>query len=320
MENLAGKSVLVLGGNGFFGRHVCNVLRARSALVYAPRSRHLDLGAWDSNEFHEYVRSYEEMSGLEKVDYCICMAAFSGGIIFNKKNPIKIFNHNYDIGSSSIWLSDHFGAKKTLFVATSCSYPHHLDVMVESEFENGPCHPSIYYFGQSKRAVYAYAKAYNEQLNSNIITAAVTNLFGEGDTTDFTKCKVVGSLIMKFLNAKAENQPTIQMFGDGSPKRDLLYAPDAAEYLVRALERYEDTSEPINIGSGHDVSIKFLAGAISSLIEYEGEILWEDSDSGQKKKLLDTSKMERILGPLDYESWGVSLDRTINYYRSALNY
>lgn len=246
------------------------------------------------------------------------LAAFSGSMHFNQKHPSKTFETNIRIGTNvfSEWFQ-YGKAKKALNVIPSCAYPDY-PVLMEHMLWQGPCNHTIESHGLARRCVEAYTRQLNKE-GARIITCAVNNSSGPFDSFDVGKTKVVGALIAKFVDAVEKNKKDVECWGTGKPKREFIFCDDVAECLVQAMEKYEDYSEPLNITSGQEVTIKELAETIAELSGFKGNINWNtDMPDGQNQKKLSTKKMEKYINynftPL--RSW---LLKTIEWYKDNVS-
>ena len=200
---------------------------------------------------------------------------------------------------------------------TSCAYPDTgMDVLKEETFWNGLPNKTIRAHGIAKRMLQVASEAYNEQYELNASTVCVTNLYGPNDTFNLIRTKVVGALIRKFVEAKIEEEGAVECWGTGNPMREFMYVEDAAEAIVQALQKYNDHSQPLNIGTGKDISIKQLVEYIISAVNYEGDVDWNtDKPDGQMKKLLDTTRMKEYIDITPIEiSEGIK--KTVQWYIS----
>ena len=198
---------------------------------------------------------------------------------------------------------------------TSCAYPDTgMDVLKEETFWDGLPNKTIRAHGIAKRILQTASEAYNDQYELSAATVCVTNLYGPNDTFDLVRNKVVGALIRKFVEANIEEKDEVECWGTGNPMREFMYVDDAAEAIIQAFQNYHDCSQPLNIGTGKEISIKQLVDYISKAVNYEGEALWNtDKPDGQMKKLLDTTKMQDILD-LDITEIDDGLERTVSWY------
>lgn len=295
-------NVLVTGQNGFVGKHVVNVLQAKGHFVYNFKKDLLieDLSEWIEDN---------------KLDYCIHLAANTGGIVYNRLNKDKIFFDNTIIGLRLLNALQHSESLiKCLSVTTSCTMPDKLEDYTEDKFHNGPPNKSVEFFAYGKRNVEIYGRALNEQYGNKFATVCVTNLFGPGDSSDLDKTKVVGAIIIKMLKAKKDGAESLTLFGDGSPLRDFLYVGDAARYIVDSLFFYEDYTMPLNIGSNTEISIRELAEKIKDVVGWEGKIWWDASKpNGQYRKMLNTDRMDDWL-EIDNTPFEDAIKNTVKYY------
>ena len=200
---------------------------------------------------------------------------------------------------------------------TSCAYPDTgMEVLKEDTFWNGLPNKTIRGHGIAKRILQAAAEAYKEQYDFNACTVCVTNLYGPNDTFDLVRTKVVGALVRKFVEAKINEDEEVECWGTGSPKREFMYVYDAAEAIIQALEKYDNSCTPLNIGTGKEITIKQLVEYIVDKSKYTGEIKWNtDIPDGQLKKLLDTTRMKEYvdINPITVED---GIEKTIQWYIS----
>ncbi len=181
----------------------------------------------------------------------------------------------------------NYDVKKVLSVIPSCAYPS-LDLLKEEDFFNGAPHPSVSAHAFAKRNLVAYGQILSEMSDTKYISVVLNNCTGPYDNFDIEKTKVFGGLIAKFCKAVKEGKNEVECFGDGSPRREYIFSEDAATGIVKALQMYEDTTLPLNIGWGVDYSIKEIAEMIAVLSHFTGEIVWNKTyPNGAMKKLLD---------------------------------
>lgn len=314
MIDLKDKVVLVTGNRGFFGKHISKALNDRGATVAGCNREHYNLLNGDPDNAYYLLHDTKP--------YCIInLMADTGGIVYNRLYPADIFYNNTMMNLNLLYtaqaFSKKFGIEKVLSILTSCSYPDNgQELLSEGQFYDGLPNESVQGFGLAKRNIEAYSRFLNKQYGFPAYTCAVTNLFGEHDSFNLQRAKVLSSLVRKFVEAKQLAKPTVECLGTGSPRREFLYAPVAAELVCQALEKYDDPTLPLNIGSGEDISIKDLAEKIKYLVGYEGRIEWKiAAGDGQMKKLLDVSRMKNIL---DYKpfSFDEAVLRTIRWYEN----
>tara|TARA_R100000008_G_scaffold82393_1_gene66646 strand:- start:2272 stop:3225 length:954 start_codon:yes stop_codon:yes gene_type:complete len=306
MIKLKNSKVLVTGGEGFLGTAVCKVLKDRGAEPLILKHSEMDL-----------LNLYHLIGWMqtEKPDYCIHCAGYNGGIEFNRMYPADILYANTVMGLNLYHACEYANVKKTVSIMTSCAYPDTgMEVLSEETFWNGLPNKTIRGHGIAKRILQAAAEAYNDQYDMNACTVCVTNLYGPNDTFDLVRTKVVGALIRKFVEAKIDEEDEVECWGTGSPKREFMYVYDAAEAIVQALEKYEDNTTPLNIGTGSDISIKELVEYIVGSVKYTGGVLWNtDKPDGQLKKLLDTKRMKDYI-TIDPISVKEGIEKTVQWY------
>lgn len=309
-------TIIVTGSHGFLGSYVVETLKKRGAKHIKTMTKS-DCDLTESSSVYCFFLNYTESFDYKWPSpiHVIHCAGYNGGIEFNRREPIKVIESNTLMGFNLLKQCVRFGVKKVVSVMSSCAYQDSKKILCEEEFGYGPCNPSIECHGYAKRMLFYASKAYKQQIGLNAVTACITNLYGPRDSFHPLRTKVVGALVKKFVDAKNENSPNVICWGSGKPLREFMYVKDAAEYLVRTLEVYDDTSLPINIGTGSDISIKKLAKTIAKLVGYKGKIIWDTSKGdGQMKKLLSNKRTKEILGELQLTSLEGGLLETIRYY------
>jgi nucleoside-diphosphate-sugar epimerase len=255
-----------------------------------------------------------------KPDYCIHAAGYNGGIEFNRMYPADIFYANTIMGLNVHYACQYIGVKKLLSIMTSCAYPDTgMEVLKEETFWEGSPNKTIRAHGIAKRTLQTASEAYNDQYELNAATVCVTNLYGPKDTFNLVRTKVVGALIRKFVEA-LDNNESVECWGTGSPMREFMYVEDAAEAIVQALQKYDDSTQPLNIGTGQDISIKELVEYVIKATEFKGSVNWNtDKPDGQMKKLLDTTRMSNYVDikPTNIEE---GIKKTVDWYRGNKKY
>ena len=324
MIDLVNKIVVVTGGEGFLGRAVCDALARKEAIPVVLSHKQINL-----LDLGETIRFFLDTSA----DYCIHCAGYNGGIEFNQMYPADILYTNTIMGLNLYHACEYAQVKKLVSIMTSCAYPDTgMEELKEETFWDGKPNKTIRAHGVAKRILQAAAEAYKSQYDFNSVSVCVTNLYGPYDTFNLIRTKVVGALVRKFVEAQLEyelekdrlirseldiseaGRPSVECWGTGSPRREFMYVDDAAEGIVQALEKYEDSDEPLNIGTGNDITIKELVEHIINVVGYEGEVFWnEDKPDGQLKKLLSVSKMRKFVqvNSLDIED---GLQKTVEWY------
>jgi len=262
------------------------------------------------------MESYRHIDPKDMV--WINLAAKKTNISANSEDPLGIYNDTIRIYQNFYAGAHRYNVGKVIGVVSSCCYPFNLDILSEDKIDSGPTHISVEPHGAAKRECWRLSKFYRQQygLNSSII--CWNNLYGGWDEKSEKYLKVADSLIKRIVEAKMNNVPVVDVWGDGSPRREFLHHIDAAKSIIRFLE-VDSNTELINIGSGGDISIYDLSYLIKHLAGYQGSIEFlSEMPNGQMKKLLDVSLMKKLL------NWepGISLEdglkRTINWYKERL--
>ncbi len=295
---------LVTGGAGFLGSFLVERLRDRGDEVFVPRRADYDLTRWDDAE-----RLFE----AARPELCFHLAAEVGGIGANRANPGRYWFANLTMGTNVLELSRLHGVKKLLVAGTVCAYPKFTPTPFrEDDLWNGYPEETNAPYGVAKKSVLVGAQAYREQYGLDSVYLLPANLYGPRDNFDLETSHVVPALIRKMT----EGTDRVVLWGDGSPTREFLYVEDAADAFVRAAEVYSG-AEPLNIGTGLEISIGELATTIAELTGFEGEIVWDDSmPNGQPRRRLDTTRAESLLGWRAQTPLRDGLERTIAWYRA----
>jgi GDP-L-fucose synthase len=283
------KRVVVTGGAGFLGSAVVDTLRARGyENIFVPRSRDYDL-----REEAMIVRLYKDT----QPQIVVHLAAVVGGIGANRSNPGRFFYDNAVMGIQLMEYARRFGIDKFVAVGTICAYPKFAPVpFKEEELWNGYPEETNAPYGLAKKMMLVQAEAYRAQYGFNAIYLLPVNLYGPRDNFDLESSHVIPALIRKCVEAKENNDEHIVLWGDGSPTREFLYVEDAAEGIVLATERYNG-SEPVNLGTGEEISISDLAQLIAGVVGFSGRIVWDTTKpNGQPRRCLDTSRAQQYFG------------------------
>ena len=306
--NLSDKRIVVTGGAGFLGKHVLSQLQAQQCQhVFVPRSRDFDLRK--ENDIALMLHTYAP-------DIIIHLAAVVGGIGANQKNPGKFFYDNLIMGIQLIEQARLFGVKKFVAIGTICSYPKFAPVpFLEEDLWNGYPEETNAPYGLAKKMMLVQSQAYREQYGFNSIFLLPVNLYGPHDNFDLESSHVIPAIIRKCLEAKAAKQDEIVLWGTGNVTREFIYVQDAARAIVLATEKY-DSSDPVNIGSGEEMTIAELASTIQKLCGYEGRIVWDASKpDGQPRRKLATDKARNAFGFTATTPLLAGLQQTIDWYR-----
>ncbi len=301
--------MLVTGGAGFLGRAITRELRARGAAdVIVPRSRDHDLTD---------PQQVEKLYAESEPNVVIHLAARVGGIGANMANPAELYLTNLLMGTYVIEESRKREVDKTVIVGTICSYPNITPVpFKETSLWDGYPEVTNAPYGVAKKALLVHAQANRQQYGQNCIYLLPTNLYGPGDKFHPKVSHVIPALIKKFVDAQDAGAPKVEVWGTGAATREFLYVDDAAEGILLGAERYDDP-EPVNLGSGEEISIADLARMIADLVGFEGELRWDSSKpDGQPRRRVDASKAARDLGWKPSTGLRDGLARTIEWYRA----
>ena len=305
--DLATKCICVTGGAGFLGTHLIRRLKEHGAReIFVPQYPEYDL-----------VREADiiRMIDTAKPDIIIHLAAKVGGIGANREKPGEFFYDNLMMGVQLIHQSWLKGVEKFVAIGTICAYPKYTPIpFKEEDLWNGYPEETNAPYGLAKKMLLVQSQAYREQYGYNSIFLLPVNLYGPGDNFNPASSHVIPALIRKYLEAKEQGASEIVAWGDGSPTREFIYAEDAAEGITLATERY-NRSEPVNIGSSFEISIKDLTETIARLTGFNGTIRWDTTKpNGQPRRKLDTTRAREAFGFESKTDFEEGLKRTIAWY------
>jgi GDP-L-fucose synthase len=302
------RRVCVTGGAGFLGSFVTEKLRQRGAReIFIPRYPEYDL---------VQPQDVERVLDDSRPDVIIHLAAHVGGIGANRLHPAEFFYDNLMMGVQLMHQAWKRGVEKFVAIGTVCAYPKYTPVPFrEEDLWNGYPEETNAPYGLAKKMLLVQAQAYRQQYGFNAIFLLPVNLYGPRDNFDLESSHVIPALIRKCIEAQESGQKTVEVWGDGSPTREFLYVEDAAEGILLATERYNGP-EPVNLGSGFEISIRDLAELIRRLTGFEGELIWDTSKpNGQPRRALDISRAEKYFGFRAKTNFEEGLRRTIEWYR-----
>ena len=302
-------NVLVTGGAGFLGTHVVERLRASGLDPFVPRRSEYDLTV---------AADTERLFADARPDLVLHLAAEVGGIGANQANPGRYWYANLMMGVHVLEQSRLHGVGKVVVIGTICAYPKFAPVPFrEEDLWDGYPEETNAPYGIAKKTLLVGAQGYREQYGTNAVFLLPVNLYGPRDNVNLETSHVIPALIRKMVEARKRADPQIVLWGDGSPTREFLYVDDCAEGIVLAAERY-NSPEPVNLGTGEEISIRELAGLIAELTGFEGEIVWDTTKpNGQPRRRLDTSRAEALFGFHASTPLREGLERTIAWYTSA---
>lgn len=285
---IADATVVVTGGTGFLGRHVTEELRRHGAKVFALGSRHYDL---------RRRAEADRMLADIRPDAVVHLAAVVGGIGANRSEPGRFFYENALMGVELLEACRVAGVAKTVISGTVCAYPKHAPVpFQEAGLWDGYPEETNAPYGLAKKMLLVQAQAYRAQYGMNAVYLLPVNLYGPHDNFDLESSHVIPAMIRKFIAAREHGQQRVVLWGDGSPTREFLHVRDAARAFRLALERY-DGGEPVNLGSGEEITIRDLAALIARSTGYRGEVVWDPSrPNGQPRRRLATARAREWLG------------------------
>jgi GDP-L-fucose synthase len=303
--------VVVTGGAGFLGSFVVDGLKARGcADIFAPRSREYDL-----RDRQAIVRLLRD----RRPTLVLHLAAVVGGIGANRDHPGKFFYENAIMGIELIEQCRQFRLPKLLVLGTICAYPKFTPVPFrEEDLWMGYPEETNAPYGIAKKAMMVQCQAYRQEYGLNAVFLLPVNLYGPRDNFDPQTSHVIPALIKKCVDARERGDKFIECWGTGAPTREFLYVEDAAEAVLLAAERY-DKPDPINLGSGQEISIRDLVNYVARLTRYSGEIRWDSSKpDGQPRRCLDVEKAAREFGFRAKTKFEDGLRATIQWYEETL--
>src|SRR4051794_15056538 len=279
--------IYVAGHGGLVGSAILRRLRAEGCprLLTATRDQ-LDLR--DQAAVNYWFRA-------NRPDYVFLVAGTVGGILANSTRPGEFLYDNMMIHATVVHAAHLFGVKRLLYLGSSCIYPRECPQPMKEEYLlTGPLEPTNEGYAVAKIAGIKLCQSYRRQYGSDFIAAMPTNLYGPNDNFDLQSSHVLPAMIRKFHEAKVSGAPSVTLWGTGAPRREFLHVDDLARACVVLLERYDDPA-PINIGTGEDVTIRELAETVSSLIGFDGAVVWDNSKpDGTPRKLLDSARINAL--------------------------
>lgn len=313
MINWSEQRVVVTGGAGFLGSHVVNALEQRgTGDIFVPLHQDYDL---------RDQAAILDLLNDARPTLIIHLAASVGGIGANRAHPAEFFYDNLMMGTQLLHESWRAGVAKFVAIGTVCAYPKYTPIPFhEEELWNGYPEETNAPYGLAKKMLLVQSEAYRQQYGYNSIFLLPVNLYGPGDSFDLESSHVIPALIRKCLEAEQRGDEEIVAWGDGSPTREFLYVEDAAEGIVLAAERY-NRSEPVNLGSGYEISIKALLTTIARHTGYAGRITWDTSKpNGQPRRALNTDRAWQYFGFRATTDFDEGLQKTVEWYKQTLSF
>ncbi len=310
-SSIADKRICVTGGGGFLGKRVVKRLAESGCTnVFVVRRPEYDLVRGEDVE-----RLYRDTSP----QVLIHLAAVVGGIGANRENPGRFFYENIMMGVQLIEGARRYSVEKFVQLGTVCAYPKFAQVPFrEDELWNGYPEETNAPYGVAKKALLVQAQGYRDQYGLNAIYLLPVNLYGPGDNFDPASSHVIPALIKKCVDAIERDEQEIEVWGTGGATREFLYVDDAAEGIVLATEKY-DGRNPINLGSGHEISISDLVNLIATETGFKGKIVWNpNKPDGQPRRALDVTRAAELLGFHARIDFVEGLRRTIEWYRATI--
>jgi GDP-L-fucose synthase len=304
---MKGKRIMVTGGAGFLGHYVVERFKKQGCTdLIIPRSRDYDLR--DSAVAFSLLKN-------TKPDIVVHLAASVGGIGANRKNPGTLFYDNAAMGIHLIEAARLAQVEKVIICGTICSYPKFTPVpFYEEALWDGYPEETNAPYGLAKKMLLVQSQAYRQQYGFNSIYLLPVNLYGPRDNFDLESSHVIPALIRKSVEAREKGQQHLHAWGSGEATREFLYVEDAAEAIVMAAEQY-DGEKPVNIGTGHEIKVKDLAGLIAEKAGFTGEIIWDSTKpDGQPRRSLDVTKSKALFGFEARTTLEEGLQKTIDWY------
>jgi GDP-L-fucose synthase len=300
---------LVTGGGGFLGSHLVERLEREGHEVFSARRADYDLTSMDDT-----ARLFEDATP----ELVFHLAAEVGGIGANRANPGRYWYANLMMGAHILEQARLHGTAKLVVAGTICAYPKLAPVPFrEDDLWNGYPEETNAPYGVAKKALLVGAQAYRQQYELNAVFLLPVNLYGPRDNFDLETSHVIPALIRKTIEAQERGHDEIVLWGDGTPTREFLYVDDCVEGLVLAAERY-DGADPVNLGTGEEISIADLAALVARHTGFTGEIRWDTTKpNGQPRRRLDTSRAEALFGFRAQVSLTEGIERTVAWYRAA---
>ena len=311
MEDLREKRIWLTGGTGFLGQAVVAELKKQqfhNILV----TTHEEVDVGDVDQIRHYLKEAQPQA-------IVHLAAVVGGIGANRERPAEFFYENMMMGTQLLHESWKSGVEKFVTIGTVCAYPKFVPIPFKEEnlWDGYPEETNAPY-GLAKKMLLVQGQAYRQQYGFNSIYLLPVNLYGPGDNFDPASSHVIPALIRKCLEAVESGSEVVEDWGDGSPTREIVYVEDAARGIVAAL-RYYNGAEPVNLGSGMEISMRALIEIIAEYTGFRGKLSWDTTKpNGQPRRCLDTSRAEQEFGFRATTDFREGLKHTIEWYKTQV--
>jgi GDP-L-fucose synthase len=300
--------IVVTGGSGFLGSHLVELLEADGHDVHIVRSKDTDL-----TDMQAVAELFEE----QRPDRVYHLAAEVGGIGANRDNPGRYWYANLTMGVNILEQARIHATDKLVMVGTICSYPKFAPIPFrEDTLWDGYPEETNAPYGVAKKALLVGAQSYREQYGLNSIMLLPVNLYGPRDNFDLQSSHVIPALIRKMVEAQQRGESSVTLWGDGTPTREFLYVEDCARGLFMAGNDY-DGPDPVNLGTGFEITIKDLAETVAAATGFDGEIIWDTTKpNGQPRRQLDVTRARERFGFEAEVSFADGMARTVDWYRA----
>jgi len=298
--------ILVLGATGFLGKRVCGKLES-SGKEFVRSSKSLGT---DLRDYNQTLKLFNEV----KPDVILNCASYVGGIQFGFKHPAELFSNNLRMNVNILEAVKETGIKRIVNPISNCVYPAAATLFKEDEIWDGPMHDSVMVYGFVRKAFWIGSWAYHKQFALDVVNLVLSNMYGPGDHFEEERSHALGALIMKFVRAKRNNEPYVEVWGTGKPVREWLHVDDGAEALIRAMDT-PPFVDFINVGVAEGISIIDMAEMIKKHVGYKGNIKLDPSKpDGAKYKTVDGSRGEKYLGWKPQIPFEQGVKETIEWY------
>ena len=298
--------ILVTGATGFLGKRVCRLLESNK-VTFIKTSLNLGLDLRDESKVDEFFSAHQPT----KIIHC---AAYVGGIQFGYKHPAELFYNNMKMTLNLFEISRKYGVSRIVNPISNCAYPAKLNLYKEENFWDGELHESVLAYGMARKASWVASWAYAKQYELDVINLILSNMYGPEDHFEPERSHALGALIMKFVEAKRNNLPAVDVWGTGKPIREWLHVDDGAQAMLKSLD-ITPFIDPINVGIEMGISIADLAEKIKNYVGSEGKIKFDSSKpDGALCKTVDGTRGKALLGWSPEMNFDIGIKDTIEWY------